>query len=368
MKRIYGFIKEETFLFILIILFIFLTALMPGYMQHYHEFIGWKTIVLLLSLIMVATGIKQSGYLDKLARHLLSGIKDERVLAGFMAGLSALLSMFLTNDITLFIVVPVTVAMQKVLKNDLVKVVIFEAVAVNVGSTLTPIGNPQNIFIWNGWGISFASFMVKMALPSAVMAAALFLFIFFTVKPRALHFNMEHGGIKQDKKLGLVSFALMACFLVSLQFKAGAYALPVIAAVYFIFYKKVLADVDWLLILTFIIMFIDFSLLAKVPFMISLVSLFNMNNPKDVYLASALVSQFISNVPAAIFMSKFSGNWQAIAYGVDLAGNGTVVGSLANIIALRLLNSKKQGLLLEFHKYSIPFFILTALVVWLVVV
>jgi Na+/H+ antiporter NhaD/arsenite permease-like protein len=149
--KIRNFLKQEYVLFLLLVLFIILTALLPGYISDYHRFIDWKTITTLLALIIVATGIKESGYFDFFARKILAKIYDERTLAIFLVSLSAGLSTFLTNDITLFIVVPLTACMQKALKNGLVKTVIFEAIAVNVGSTLTPIGNPQNIFIWNNW-------------------------------------------------------------------------------------------------------------------------------------------------------------------------------------------------------------------------
>jgi len=359
------FIREETVLSVLIGLFILLNVFIPGHISEYRGYIDWKTITTLLALIIVATGIKQSGYLDLLAHFVLKGITDERMLAGFMTALSVVLSMFLTNDITLFIVVPLTVAMQKNLKNDIVKVVIFEAIGVNAGSTLTPIGNPQNIYIWTGWGISFASFVVKMFLPFAVMSFVLAVFIFIFVKKYKLRFFDDAAPGKADKKLGIMSFLLMALFLVLLQFKAGAYILPVIFLLYFFLYRGVLKDVDWFLIFTFIFMFIDFNLIAKAPAVIKFASSLDMSSPLNVYAASAMLSQVMSNVPAAIFMSKFTNNRQAIACGVNIAGNGFIIGSLANIIAIRLLKAGSKNVLMEFHKYSIPYFIITGLIMYL---
>jgi Na+/H+ antiporter NhaD/arsenite permease-like protein len=366
MTKLQDFLKEESVLAILLALFIILTALIPGYITQYLAFIDWKTIITLLSLIIAATGIKESGYLEKIAKQLLAKIYDERTLAFFMTGLSALLSTFLTNDITLFIVVPLTVGMQKILKNDLAKIVIFEAIAVNTGSTLTPIGNPQNIFLWNSWGISFAAYMLKMALPVAIMAAALAVFIMIFFRPHKLHFNAGTASAGTQKFLGIMSFCLMAVFLAALQFKIYAYMLPVILAFYLIYGRKIFAKVDWLLILTFMLMFIDFALIAKSGFVLSLLNRIDLAKAVNVYASSALISQFTSNVPGAIFMSKFSNNWEAIAYGVNIAGNGTIIGSLANIIAIRLLKPKSPGIWLEFHKYSIPFFLITGGAVWVI--
>jgi Na+/H+ antiporter NhaD/arsenite permease-like protein len=126
-------------------------------------------------------------------------------------------------------------------------------------------------------------------------------------------------------------------------------------------------DVDWLLIATFILMFIDFALLAKLRPLSAFAGSIDMSKSRNVFAGSALLSQFISNVPASIFISKFSVNWQAMAYGADVAGNGTIIGSLANIIALRLLKPKSPFVWVEFHKYSVPFFLVTAGIVWLAI-
>jgi Na+/H+ antiporter NhaD/arsenite permease-like protein len=297
---------------------------------------------------------------------MLAGIHDERSLAFFMSGISALLSTFLTNDITLFIVVPLTLSMQKALKNDLIKVVIFEAIAVNTGSTLTPIGNPQNIFIWHSWGISFTGYMLKMAVPVAVMCAALALFIFICFPSRKLSYNAHAEAVVIRAPLGTGSLIIMAAFIAALQTPYYYAMLPVIIVFMAVTGRQALMKTDWLLILTFILMFIDFSLISRSGAVINAVGLANLDSGRGVFTMSALVSQFISNVPAAIFMSKFTGNWEAIAYGVNIAGNGTVIGSLANIIALRLARPAGASVWLDFHRYSVPFFLVTGGAVWLI--
>lgn len=364
-NKIKAFLRQETVLFILIIIFIFLTALMPGHMHEYTSFIDWKTIVTLLALIITATGIKESGYLDKIAGHMLLKIRDERALAFFLVFLSAILSMFLTNDIALFIAVPLTISMQSILKKDLVRVVIFEALAVNAGSTLTAIGNPQNIFLWNKWGISFLEFSLKMAPIVLLMLIVLSTFIFFSFGKHRLKINEDAVKTPVKKRLVIISASIMALFFTALQFRLELYMLPAVILVYLIFYRKVLAEVDWLLIITFIFMFIDFSMISRIPFVTALINRIDMTNNGSVFLISALVSQFMSNVPAAIFISKFTSNWQAVTFGVDIGGNGIIIGSLANIIAIRLLKPKNNRVWVEFHRYSVPYFIITGLTVWI---
>src|ERR1035437_2103568 len=212
-------LKQEAVLFVLLILFIFLTAFMPGYMSQYPDFVGWKTIITLLALIITVTGIKESGYLEKIAGQMLVNIHDERSLALVLVFPSIVLSAFLTNDIALFIVVPLTLCIHSILNKDPVKIVIFEALAVNAGSSLTPIGNPQNIFLWNKWGISFASFIIKMLPLVLLMVVVLSVFIIIVFKKNRLKIAGDTVKISVKTKLGILSFIIMLLFLISLQFK-----------------------------------------------------------------------------------------------------------------------------------------------------
>jgi Na+/H+ antiporter NhaD/arsenite permease-like protein len=127
--------------------------------------------------------------------------------------------------------------------------------------------------------------------------------------------------------------------------------------------KEVFKEFDYFLILTFIVMFMDFGLVSKIESVNSLMHSFP-HTFFNIFNASVITSQIISNVPTAIFMSNFSHDYIAIAYGVNIAGNGLLIGSLANVIALRFLHNPK--VYFEFHKYSIPYFILSYLLVLLI--
>ncbi|HRU40261.1 MAG TPA: SLC13 family permease, partial [Candidatus Goldiibacteriota bacterium] len=287
-------------------------------------------------------------------------------LVFFLCFLSFFLSMLLTNDIALFIVVPLTLAMSHALAADLEKAVIFEAIAVNAGSTLTPIGNPQNIFIWHKWGISFPGFMAKMLPVSIVMAATLCVFITLFFKKRALHGAVIPEKSRIKKRLAVPSVILLVAFIAALQYGFWLQALPVIILFYLFVNREVLRATDWLLIVTFILMFIDFGLIAGLGTAKKAVAAFPLSGPGAVMALSAGISQLISNVPGAIFMSGFSTNWKEIAWGANLAGNGIVIGSLANIIALRLLKPSGPAVFARFHIYSVPFFLITFAAVFLI--
>lgn len=120
--------------------------------------IDWRTIITLSGLMMLTKGVELSGYFDVLGRKMVRRFATERKLALFMVFSAALLSTFLTNDVALFIVVPLTLTLRKLCEIPVTRLIIFEALAVNAGSLLTPIGNPQNILLWGRSGLSFTAF------------------------------------------------------------------------------------------------------------------------------------------------------------------------------------------------------------------
>jgi Na+/H+ antiporter NhaD/arsenite permease-like protein len=269
------------------------------------------------------------------------------------------LSTVLTNDIALFAVVPFTIALQSVVKNDVRRLVIFEALAANVGSLLTPIGNPQNLFLWRQWGNRFPSFTMEM-LPLALALLALLLAFTAACFPgRTLDVHSGGATGRSEPPLFLLSLAGLAAFVVLIEFDLAAPGLLLALAAFAVFRPKVLLRADWLLIVLFILVFIDVRTLTAQAWVTQWVGSLGLENPLRLYAASIGLSQIISNVPAAILIAEFSQNWKVIAFAVNIAGNGLVVSSLANIIALRLGGGK--SLWLAFHLYSLPFLAASAL-------
>ena len=356
-------VKKEPFLTVFSILSIVLIILYPAKIIDYPSFVDWNTIITLTGLLIITTGLKESGYFSSFSEKVLNKIKNEKILALFLILLSVLLSTFLTNDMALFVVIPLTISMQHFIKNDISKLVIFEAISVNVGSALTPIGNPQNLFLWHKWNISFGTFIVKMLPLVAIILAALLIFAWVVFPNKKINFFEKIENDKTPKKgLFIFSIAMLTAYLISLNIKEALIVLPIIFILYLIFYKKVLLKTDWILLLTFIIIFIDFHVISTIPVIIKYMHTLNLNPSGNVFLLSAITSQLISNVPASVFVSKFSNNRFAITYGVNIGGNGLIIGSLANIIALRMIKTKK--IWLDFHKYSIVYFLITGGIIY----
>ena len=349
---------EKNFIFLpfLLLLVIFM-VLYPEKTAAYPDFVDWHTVLNLTGLLIVVTAIKESAFFGRFSRRLLTKTGTERGLAFAIVALSGILAMFLTNDIALFITVPLTLGFRDVIENDVKKLIIFQAIAVNVGSALTPVGNPQNLFLWHRWDISFFRFIGEMAPLFVVMSVVLVVFVWISFPSKKLSFHSKQRKNDVDTTMFILSIVVLAGFITSIELGVAYYALAAVVFIYLIFYRKIFVKTDWALLLLFMVMFIDFHLLSEVPFVAKFITQFDLAQPSDTFFSSLLFSQVMSNVPATIFMSKFSTGWLAIAYGVNVGGNGLVMASLVNIIALRFV--KRKSIWLDFHKYSIIYLIIT---------
>ncbi len=338
-------------------------AVWPEKITEYPRFVDWQTVLNLTGLLLVVTAIKESAFVGRFSRRLLVKTKTERGLAFSLVLLSGVLSMFLTNDIALFITIPLTLGFRDVIRNDLKKLIIFQALAVNVGSALTPIGNPQNLFLWHQWDISFFRFTAKMLPLFAVLAVVMAVLVWVSFSAARLSFHTRPRKNNVNTKLFVFSLVLLVAFVASLELGRTWPALAGVTVFYLLFYRKVFLKTDWMLLLLFAVMFVDFHLLSEVPFVIRFITHFDMAHAAGTYMGAAWFSQVMSNVPATIFVSKFSTQWLALAYGANVGGNGLVVASLANIIALRLASDRK--IWLAFHRYSVIYFLVSGALVWL---
>ena len=360
MKFFKDFVAKEIFLIIFLILAAILLMFSNQSIKDLPSLVDWETIAVLTGLLLITKGVEESGYLEKIVLFFSKKAKTEKTVALLFVLLTAFLSMFLTNDIALFIIIPFTIIFFKTVENDLTRLIVLEALAANAGSALTPIGNPQNIFLWNKWEISFFQFVFNLFPLFLILISVLILFTIsmFPQKPIVQNKN----DIKKQKKPALFkwSLILLPLFIIAIETDNTHIALPLIVVFYLIFFHQIIKKVDYLFIALFIVVFIDMHLIAQLGIVKVLLSHFDFTKGSHTYFFSAFLSQFISNVPATVLISKFSTNYKAIAYGVNTGGSGLFIASFANIIALRLY--KKKGLFKEFHKISIPYFIITLLI------
>ncbi|NPA36039.1 MAG: citrate transporter [Chlorobi bacterium] len=356
-KRILRFLQREFVLSLFFLVLIVLAVVYPGKIKEYPGMVSRETMLTLTVLLMIATGIKESGYFEVFAARMIKKVHNEKMLAFFLITISAVLSTFLTNDVALFIVVPLTLSLQKVIRNDISKLIIFEAIAVNVGSFLTPIGNPQNIFLWHKWGVSSVSFIFKTLPGVVVLYVLLIVFVLLVFRSKKIRLTGSEERIFFDKKLFVLSMMMLLVFIVSLETGYENVLVFVVFGLFMVFYRKVLVKTDWLLLLLFVLIFIDFHVISTLPAISEGVHKLSIESGRNVYLLSGVLSQFISNVPAGVFVSKFSNDWFAVVYGVNVGGNGLVFASLANVIAMRMAGGK--SIWITFHKYSLPYLVIS---------
>jgi len=323
--------------------------------------VDWSTIGALAGLLLLSRALEESGQLSRFGQRVLRRLSGERTLALFLVVFAAALSTVITNDVALFISVPLTLGLRLVAPLPVVRLVVFQALAVNAGSALSPIGNPQNLYLWQQSGLGFVEFTRMMAPLSGGLLLVLIASIPLAFRARALTPGAPAPATPTDPRL---LWALPAYLPFIALVEAGHAVLAALgtAGLCLLLRPRLLAGVDWLLLLVFVLMFLDLGLLAHWPALVARVALVP-DTPETIYLLGVGLSQLMSNVPAAIFLAEFSGEWRALAWGVSVGGFGLAIGSMANLIALRL--AREPTAWIDFHRWSLPMLLVATALGWL---
>lgn len=355
-------LRDDKFFLILLAALLLFSAFEPHRIGTYASLVDWPTISALTGLLLLTKGLETSGALHRLGQALIRSMATERSAALCLVTSAALLSTVLTNDVALFVVVPLTLGVCRLTGMPATRLIVFEALAVNVGSALTPIGNPQNLFLWQRAKVSFPEFMWHMLPLVLLLMGALLLLTAFTFARRPVQARDDAETASLDRPLLGVSLALYLPFLVATDLHHAGAAVAAVLLVFLVMRPRVLAQLDWGLLLVFVLMFIDLRLLAGLSVVREAMQGLDLGQWANLYVASILASQVVSNVPAAIALAEYAQDWRVIAYGVNVGGFGFMVGSLANLIALRLSGDRKAWL--SFHLYAIPALLVATAVGW----
>ena len=351
-------LREDSFFLVLLAALLLLSAFAPGRIASYPSLVDWPTIYALTGLLALTKGLEASGAMSWLGHRLIGCMATERSAALCLVLAAALLSTVLTNDVALFVVVPLTLGVCRITGMPATRLIVFEALAVNAGSALTPIGNPQNLFLWQLSRVSFGQFVLHMLPLVALLMAALLLLTACAFGKRAVRVSDAEPQAPLDRTLLGVALALYLPFLIATDLHHGGWAVLAVLLLLLVLRARVLARLDWGLLLVFVLMFIDLRLLAGLGAVRDAMHGFRLDLPQHLYLAGIAASQIVSNVPTAIALAEYSTDWRVIAYGVNVGGFGLMLGSLANLIALRMAPDRKAWL--SFHAYAIPFLGLAA--------
>ncbi|MBP1037544.1 anion permease [Serratia fonticola] len=354
---------HDRFLHALLLMGMLLYAIGPQSLSVLSGFIDWRTIMTLLGLMLLTKGVEVSGYFDFIGRQIVNTLQSERSLALFLVCAAAVLSSFLTNDVALFIVIPLTITLKKLSSLPISRLIIFQALAVNAGSLLTPIGNPQNILLWSKSSLTFMEFIGRMAPFGIIMMLSLLVVTWFSFPARKIVKAPNTQPYPYQMRLLLASVALYVAFLICLDLDVPLYGMLLVFAGFLLLARQVLLQIDWSLIFVFLAMFINIGLLTQLPAVQPLFDQIASLADGSVYALGIALSQVISNVPATILLLNYVPSSALVAYAVNAGGFGLAIGSLANLIALRMAGERQ--IWLQFHYYSIPFLVWATLVGWL---
>lgn len=334
--RIRAFLQSESVLAISALVAIASMTAFPPTPEHLPEYfaaVDLRTIGLLFCLMTAVAGLTRAGVLGAIRARLAKGHGSMRRLAVLLTLISFFSSMIVTNDVALISFVPLTLLLfRSAPQHVLVITLVTQTVAANLGSMLTPIGNPQNIYLYSTFGLDPVTFLRVIA-PYGTLGLALSLAPCLLVPTTPLAASqLEETPIQINLLLGYLGiFALsLSCVahLVSWQI-CTAVTIGTCLAID----RKVLTSIDYGLLATFACFFIFVGNIKHIDSLTQ--ALQGVLVGREV-LVSALASQVISNVPAAIMLSGFTGNAAGLLIGTNIGGLGTPVASLASLITLRL--------------------------------
>lgn len=348
MNRIIEFIKKETVLSIAMILaLISMAAVHPD--REYLAYIDFKTLCILFSLMAVMEGFKSIGVFRLTAEKLLRKASGIRSIMMILVCLCFFFSMLITNDVALITFVPFTIIIfgmlgKEISRKLLIPTVVMQTIAANLGSMLTPLGNPQNLYLYGISGISLGNFLLLM-LPFTALSFAL-LIIRIVLMTRSCGskcgINIPDGNIhikKENFAVYLILFAL--CLLTVAKIIHFAVTAAIVLAVFLVIDRSILKRLDYSLLLTFCGFFIFIGNMGRIgavnDFLRSIID-------SNEFATAVISSQIISNVPAALLLSGFTDNCKQLILGTNIGGLGTLIASMASLISFKYIAKEDSSL------------------------
>ncbi len=337
MKKLSKILIKE-WLFSLSFLGFLVTSLCLFRIPHYSTD-DFKVLFTLFVFLSLTKGLEKSNLLKFIAVKVERGRFVPLKLVLFTAFISA----FVTNDVALIIVVPLTLLM-KVPNVELL--VVLEAMAANGGSALSPFGNPQNIFIYYHYNLHFKEFLEAIF---PLVLVSIILLVLLTPKGKEKVEVAEEVEYSEESYL-LLSF--LGIFILSVL-KFLPLWTGILPISYALLFNREILKVDYFLLLTF---FFFFGLTDNLLHVLNV----KLEDSTQVFLYSAIGSQVMSNVPATLFFADFTNQWKPLLWGVNVGGFGNLIGSLANLIAYKLYVERfreSKKLLIKFHLIGYLFFL-----------
>ena len=324
------FFKQETVLCVAVLL-----ACATSFVERPRlEYIDFAVLSILLSLMLVVAGLKSVSFLDWVALKLLQRCASWRSVVLALVGVTYVSSMFVTNDVALITFVPLALIIGKRLQRDVARLIILQTLAANLGSMVTPPGNPQNLFLYSHYHYTASSFFAVMAVPGLLSVLFLGLLIW---RGRNEQLSLE---LPEPNKPDMLQTALLLLLLALniaavLHWLDKTVALLITVAFVLLKQRRLLLMVDYSLLITFVGFFVFIGNISHTNLAIYLKQTL-LGTAAGTYLAGVVASQFISNVPAAMLLAGLTSKADALLLGVNIGGLGTLIASMASVISYKL--------------------------------
>lgn len=361
------FIKKNTVMCIALLAAIITSFIVPIDKQYIGYF-DYKTLTCLFCVLAVVCALKNINFFYMLARKVVQLFKNARMSVLALVYITFIGSMLIANDMALLTFLPLGYFVLTTTKKEkyMAFTFIMQNIAANLGGMLTPFGNPQNLYLYSKFNIPNLEFMRIMLLPFVLSILLITLCCVIFVKPDSL--ELPDGKVVLNPKKVLLYLALFA-LSIAIVFRGIPYwiGLIIIPPVLFAADRKALKMVDYGLLFTFVFFFVFAGNMARID---AIRHLFSSLLEKSTLLMSVLSCQFISNVPSAILLSQFTGNYADLLVGVNIGGVGTLIASLASLITFREYvknNPERTGYYVKmFSVFNFAFLIILVTVMMLI--
>lgn len=346
MKKCLAFIKKEPVFCVAIVLALVSMCIM-GISKKYLEYIDINVLILLFALMAVVAGMREQGLFGVISDAVMKRCKSLRSLALLLSIVNFFMAMLITNDVALITFVPLSLLMlEGQRETDKIWVVVLETIAANLGSMLTPIGNPQNLYLFSyaGYGVDeFIGIMLPVTVVSLVLVCVIALCMpkreLRILKEKAANERADAEGVKRLKwKMVVYPVLFVVCLLAVFHIIPHWVVLLIVLAALLIFDRKILLRVDYILLLTFVAFFIFIGNLGEIAAVRE--ALRTIIAGREGYVG-ILASQIFSNVPAAMLLSTFSEDIAALLWGVNIGGLGTLIASMASLISYKFYAARE---------------------------
>ncbi len=354
-EKIINFIKSEVVLSVAIILAIITCFFVPPD-KEYLGYFDYSTLICLFCMLAVVAGLKSTNVFELISRKLIGLFHTRRAVIYALVFGTFFFDMIVANDMSLITFLPLTYIVLHSTKNDkyLAFTFIMQTIAANMGGMITPYGNPQNLYLYSYYNINTTEFFSILLIQSITVAVLLWICCAF-IHNEPLKLRKNSKIIISKKELYIYSILFILVILSIFRVIPYLITLAIVVLTILIVDRKRFKQIDYALIATFFVFFIFSGNIARIPAIKEFISEIVV---KNTLLAGIVSCQFISNVPTAIFLSKFTTNYRELLISVNIGSLGILISSLASLITLKEFLKHQPK---NFWKYLIMYTIFNTL-------